>query len=95
MEDARENRLPEVGVVFGIGHGTPASDGFLVVPLRVSQQAENGRDHDGDPHPPEDALDESGDGIGSSDEVRPIPLLPKTCGFASHDWLLRKGGSWF
>ncbi len=95
MGDANKDALPEVAVVLGVSHGAPARQSFLVVPLRISEQAEDRREGDGDPQAPDDALDESGDGVGSSDEVRPIPLLPKTHVLAGHDGLLRKGVSWF
>lgn len=95
VEDASEDTLPEVAVIFDVGYWAPSSHGFFVVPLRISEQTKERRENDGDPQTPNDALDECGDRVGAFEVIDPVPLLPKTHIIVGHDRLLRKGVSWF
>lgn len=93
-----DHRLPEEGEIGHVAHGAPTSQALNMPPLRIGEEAEeHGEDH-GDPQAVDEPLDESSDWVRATQEVCPVPLLPKTHAvyivFGIHDGLLRKRLSW-
>ena len=83
-----DDTFPEVAVVGKVTSGTPLHQALMMLPLRVREEAKDQRHDKGDPQSVDKPLDEGSDGVGSSDEVSPVPLFPNAH-ILAHDGLLR------